>query len=87
MRLAQYRAHLRRVFYYRCLCRLAIVLIAVHLCRHAIEMDRDNCFCAWRDCGFKLRRAHCATRRIDIYKNWYGTDINVKIDSKAKETL
>jgi len=25
--------------------------------------------------------------RIDIYKNWYGTDINVKIDSKAKETL
>src|SRR5438132_13643182 len=47
----------------------------IHLCRHAIEMDGDNCFCSRRDRRLKLTRRHCSTQRIDIDKNRCRADI------------
>src|SRR5882762_7160363 len=47
----------------------------IHVCRHAIDVDRDNCFCPWRDRSFKPRGAHRSTRRVDIYKNRFRADV------------
>src|SRR2546430_2107764 len=47
----------------------------IHLCRHAIQMDWDNCSCPGRDRGCKLRGAHCSTHRVDVYKNRCRADI------------
>src|SRR5438094_4128192 len=47
----------------------------MHFCRHPIEMDWNNCFCPTCNRSLKFRGAHCAARRIDIYKNRGCTDI------------
>src|SRR5215471_12690817 len=48
---------------------------AVHLCGHPIQVHRDNRFCARRNCGFELILVHGSAHRMDVHKDWPGTDI------------
>src|SRR5882724_12719923 len=66
---------LRGVFNNRQAMSISNRLDAIYLCWHAKEMDWDNRFCSWRDRRLKLGGTHCSTRRVDIYKNWFRSDI------------
>ena len=48
---------------------------AVHLCGHPIQVHRDNRFCVRRDCGFELVWVHGSAHRMDVHKDWLGTDV------------
>ena len=48
---------------------------AVHLCRHSIQMHRDNCFGARRDRCFEVVGIHRAADSVNIDENRRGADV------------
>src|SRR5947208_6315782 len=48
---------------------------AVHLCGHPKQVHWDNRFGAGRDRRFELVGVHGPAFRMDIHKDWLGTDV------------
>ena len=66
---------LRSIFDHRYPMSLGNRIDAVHLCRHSVQMHRDNCLGPGRDRRFEVVRVQRAADRVNIDEHWRGADV------------